>query len=271
MKKCLLTGFIFLFTLAAFSQPGLHIGVFGTFNNTWIEKQDNYGTLAPFQNPVVRASELAYKYTWGGNGGVQVGYNFNKHWGVEAAILYNSTGQNYNDNFSGPATIPEGTFGAGGAPVNVQRSIKLTYLQVPLMGKYTVGSRKLKFFAAWGPQVGFRTSAREQVKIAGYVYLPDSLAFTPGQRFQTFDLGLAVQAGVQVYFTRHIYAEFGLSAYQGVLDINGAVLQQLGWYSKNDTHYKKSYNFDAGVTAGIHYLITFKKKIYYPSYTAPPN
>ena len=183
-------------------EPGFDIGISGTFSSTFILKQNNYGTLDPFANAIVRQSELAYKATWGENGGICLGYTITKHWGVQTEVQYNLTGQNYEDNFTGPATTRDGTFGAGQMPVNVQRVVKLNYIQIPLMAKYIVGKDKYKFFACLGPQIGFRTYAYQQVKIAGYVYTPDSLNFTTNQRFQTFDVGFALQAGGQFYATQ---------------------------------------------------------------------
>lgn len=255
MKKNILLAIILLFTTTGFAQQGFHLGLSGTFNSTWILNQNNYGTLAPFRDPVVRGSEMAYKYTWGGNFGGVVGHNFTEHWGIQAEVQFNITGQKYDDNFSGPATIPEGSFGAPGTRVNVKRSISLGYIQIPLMGKYISGGKKVKFFACLGPQIGLRTGAKETVKIADYTYLPDSLAFSPSEKFKTFDVGITAQAGVEIYASRNVYFDIGLSSYLGLLDINGKVLKTLDWYSKNDVSYQSSRNFRAGLMAGVHFLI----------------
>ncbi len=236
------------------AQSGFDLGVSGTFNSTWILRQNNYGTLASFANPIVRGSEMNYKTTWGGNGGLSLGYRITKHWGVQAEVQYNITGQKYEDNFEGPAIIPQGTFGGTSQRVNVQRDVKLGYIQIPVMVKFTAGKEKVRFFACLGPQIGIRTSVYEQVKVAGYVYLPDSLKFTPDQKFQKVDVGVALQAGVQLYATPHLYFDIGLSLYQGIMDINGKALQDLGWYDKNHITYQKSYNFRGGLMVGIHYM-----------------
>ena len=253
-KNILLTGCVVLMGMFLSGQQGFDLGVSGSFNTIFILKQNNYGTLAPFANSIVRSSEMAYKPTWGGNSGLCLGYKITKNWGIQAEVQYATAGQKYEDNFEGPATIPEGTFGSTSERVNVTRVVKLSYVQIPLMVKFTAGSDKYKFFAALGPQIGIRTSAYEQVKIAGYVYLPDSLNFTPGQKFQTIDVGFALQAGVQIYATPHLYFDLGISAYEGITDINGKVLKTLGWYDKNHLSYQKSYNFRGGIMVGIHYV-----------------
>jgi hypothetical protein len=257
MKKSILliTGLI-LCTLISTAQQGFDLGVAGSFNSAWILKQNNYGTLDPFASPEVRQSEMAYKYTWGGSAGVCLGYIFTKHWGLQSGLQYTITGQNYNDNFDGPAYIGSDTIGSVASRVNVQRVVKLSYLQIPLLVKFMAGKDKAKFFACLGPQIGIRTSAYQQVKIAGNVYTPDSLNFTAAQRFQTVDFGFVVQAGVQLYATPHLYFDLGLTAYEGVTDINGTVLKDLGWYDKNHLSYQKSYNFSGGILLGIHYVFS---------------
>lgn len=251
-KAILLTCCLLLAALGLFAQSGFDLGVSGTFNSTWILKQNNYGTLAAFHNTEVQKSRLDYTYTWGGNGGICIGYKITKHWGVQAEVQYDATGQKYNDNLEGPATIPEGTFGPNYAPVNVQRTLKLNYIQIPFMVKYTAGKKNVKFFACLGPQIGIRTTAYEQVKIASYVYLPDSLNFTIAQKFQTFDIGFALQAGVQIYATPHLYFDIGLSAYEGIFDINGPKIKS---YSQDHgLYYQHTYNFRGGIMVGIHYV-----------------
>jgi hypothetical protein len=261
MKKNILVLISCLLVITATGQKGFDIGISGAFTNTYIWRQNNYGTLSPFALEVVRQSEMNYKPTWGGYGGIDLGYNFTKNWGIKASVQYCITGQQYFDNFTGPATIPEGTFGAGGTRVNVQRDVKLGYVQIPLMARYvTTKGKRAKFFVAVGPQFGIRTSAYEQVRIEGHVYLPDSLAFTPGQKFQSFDVGVALNFGVDVYIIKRLYLEIGLSGYCGIMDLNGNELRKLGWYDKNHITYQKSHNSSAGLQVGIHYVFRSKPK-----------
>jgi hypothetical protein len=251
--KTLFLSLLIVFTVTVTAQKGFHIGASGTFNSAWILNQNNYGTLGPFQLGVVRSSEMNYKLTWGGNAGIVLGYNFKKNWGIQTEIQYNITGQKYEDNFEGPATIPEGTFTGR---VNVKRDIRLSYLQIPLLAKFICSKgRTAKFFMCLGPQVGVRLTAREEVRIANYIYLPDSLDYNPKQKFQTIDVGIALQLGTEIYVTDHLYFDVGLSVYGGLYDINGNALRNLDWYSKNDVNYQKSYNFRGGLMVGLHYII----------------
>ena len=257
MKKIYALLSLLTLVFAAQAQTGFDIGVSGTFSSTWIYTQNNYGTLAPFQNPVIRTSEMDYLPTWGGNGGITLGYNFNRFVGLKVELQYSTAGQKYEDNFEGPATIPEGTFGSPSERVNVKRQIKLSYFQIPLLVKVmTKKGRVAKFFAAIGPQFGFRTFAQENVQVAGFEYVYSPTAnFKTNEKFRTFDMGIALQLGTDIYCTDHLYVEVGLNVYQGLTDINGKKLQDLGWYSQNDVEYHRSYNARFGLMVGLHYII----------------
>ncbi len=264
MKKLILFGFVFQMFLFTHAQEGFHLGASGNFSNTWIYTQNNYGTLAPFTLGVVRVSEMDYKLTWGGGGGIVLGYNFTQNWGLQGEILYNYTGQKYEDNFVGPAVIPQGTFGPKNERVNVKREIRLSYIRIPIMAKFiTNKSHVAKFYCTLGPQIGVRLGAKEEVRIADNVYLPDSLAFTPEQKFQRVDVSIALQIGTEIYATDNLYFDLGLTGFVGVFDINGDVLKKLDWYSKNDVSYKKSFNANVGLVVGVHYLFGQGRQDYF--------
>lgn len=257
MKKLYAIVSILALGICTYAQTGFDIGISGTFNSTWIYTQNNYGTLAPFQNAVIRTSEMDYLPTWGGNGGISLGYNFNRFAGIKMEIQYSSAGQKYEDNFEGPAIIPQDTFGSPSERVNVKRQIKLSYIQIPLMAKFTTKKgRVAKFFAAIGPQFGFRTFAQENVQVADFEYVYSPIAnFSPKEKFKSVDVGIALQFGTDIYATDNLYIEVGLNVYQGLTDINGKKLKDLGWYSQNDVEYHRSFNARFGLMVGVHYII----------------
>ncbi|MCW5907106.1 MAG: PorT family protein [Chitinophagales bacterium] len=257
MKRFLLLCLIYFWVATANSQEGFHLGASGTFSSTWILNQNNYGTLEPFQKSYVKQSEMDYLPTWGGNAGVVLGYTFPKNIGVQAELQYNVTGQKYEDNFEGPATVPVDsgsvTLGSASVRVNVKRNIKLQYLQIPILFKALAGkSEKAKFFVCIGPQIGFRTYAFEEVKVGDIPY--SNLPFKASEKFKAVDVGLALQTGVEIYATRYLFIDIGLSAYGGLNDLNSKAMKELEWYSKNDVSYQKSYNFRAGLMVGVHYV-----------------
>jgi hypothetical protein len=237
-------------------RKGLHIGAVGSFNSVWITNQNNYGTLNEFNEQIVRQSEMDYLFTWGGNVGVELGYNFHKRWGIQIEPSFAWAGQKYDDDFLGPVAksdatspihVPETRY------VNVQRTVRLNYFQLPLMLKFqTRLDDRTNFFVMVGPQVGFLTSATEEVKVNYNVY--DALRFTADQKFQKIDVGLALNLGLDIYPTDWLYISVGLPTYVGLTDINGNVLKKLEWYSKNDLNYQKSKNFRIGLQLGAHYF-----------------
>lgn len=251
MNRILLTlGFAFAF-LFSVAQRGFHLGASGTFNFNMIFPQHNYRTLLMFKEPFVRTAEMDYKATWGGNGGICLGYGFHKNWSIQTEVQYNSTGQRYEDNFVGPATIPEGTFGSGSERVNVKRNVRLSYVQIPIMAKFvSTKGYVAKAFVSFGPQIGVRTAAKEEIYVADFLYT-DTL-FSARDKFNSLDLGFAIQSGVELYANDNLYFDIGLSVYQGFLDINSKKVRY--WYSQNDPEYTSSYNFRVGLMAGVHYI-----------------
>ncbi len=96
-----------------------YLGFTSSFNNTYI-----------VDAKAIKSNSLSYESTFGISYGIQAGYIFSKHWGMEVAWLLNSwEGQNYrNANLYGRTTDLNYT----------EKSIALTYSQVPLLVQYKV-------------------------------------------------------------------------------------------------------------------------------------
>jgi len=250
----------FLITLLlpalVFAQyKNFHLGITGAANASFILNQNNYGTLAPFKQQVVRQSELAYLFTPGGTAGINFGYFFDEKWGIETHILYLRAGQHYEDDMYGPATIPQGTFGTkGDRRVKVKRNIDFNYIQIPVLGKFAYGDKLAKFYVSLGPAFGAQIGGSEKVTIAGHSYVNDSLNFSFNEKFRKYDIGIAFNFGVDIWFGRYWFLNIGLHNYCGVVDINGDKMRQIDWFSKNDLTYQKSYNFYTGLNVGFHYV-----------------
>ncbi|MDX2001256.1 MAG: porin family protein [Chitinophagales bacterium] len=237
------------------AQNGFHIGSTSTFGGSWILNQNNYETLEGCA--VISKSELGYRFKFGYNLGVQMGYNFNNRIGIVWAVTYNQAGQNYEDTFNpGAAFCPD--------PYHVVRKIDLKYLQVPLYFKYTFGpyGKRIQYYGMLGPQLGIMLKPTETVVING---VEKTDLQSANLKFHDFDFGLALGAGADIYLNQHIYFEIGALTYLGT-DINGNYVRNLEWFSKNDVGYQSSHNFRLGLDVGIHYLFNktaenpFKKK-----------
>ena len=278
MKKIIFSLLILVTSFSAFIQrgswdgmmrKGLNVGVVGSFNSSWILNQNNFGTLEKFQDPLVRQSELAYIFTWGGNVGADLTYNFHKRWGISFQPSYSWAGQNYNDDMWGAVGVPktsdtlQGWYvpAKGAKRTNVKRDIKLNYFQIPILVRFqTKIGDNANFYVQLGPQIGVRTFAKESVQIKGYDYV-SATSFPPNKRFNLIDAGLALNFGVDIYATDWLYFNLGLANYVGLTDLNGKVIKDLDWYSKNDVGYQKSYNMRVGLQAGVHFFL--KKQRFY--------
>jgi hypothetical protein len=260
-------------------RTGIHIGVSGSFNSTWILNQNNYNTLDKFSIPIVRQSEMDYVFTWGGQVGVEIGYNFKKSWGIQFEPSFSWAGQKYDDDFSGPvdAVGIKGNFYPTGSYinsqgtlitatpteyysptfgyVNVRREVTFTYVQLPIYAKYQTHIGDIaNYYVMLGPQINYRMSGSETVWVKHIVY-KDQTNFTPDQKFQKLDVGMSLNTGVEIYAKEWCYLNIGLVAFGSFIDLNGKDLKNLEWYSKNDLKYQESHNFYMGLHLGVHFYL----------------
>jgi hypothetical protein len=260
-------------------REGFHMGVQGSINSVWILNQNNYNTLDLFYVPIVRQSEMDYVFTWGGQVGVDIGYNFKKKWGIDFQPAFSWAGQTYDDDFSGPvAAIPDPTHVGQFLPdpnvknaalyfrgdytyVNVRREVKFNYIQFPVYARFQTHIGDIaNFYVMLGPQLNYRSSASENVWVNHAAYVnPNN--FTPDQKFQKLDIGVGLQTGIDIYATEWCYFNIGITSFIAVNDLNGNVLKSLDWYSKNDLDYQSSRNFYIGLHAGVHFYLD--KQHYY--------
>lgn len=268
-------------------RKGLHVGVQGSFNSTWIIQQNNYNTLNLFYIPIVRQSEMDYVFTWGGQIGAEIGYNIIKRFGIEFHPSFSWSGQFYDDNFTGPVaaianpnptpngplyipdpniianptnpTNPTPYFSGDYRYVNVRREVKFTYMQFPIYAKYQTHIGDIaNYYVMLGPQINYRQSASEQVWVNYWQYkYPNELS--PDQKFQKVDIGLSLNTGVDIYATDWLYFNIGLVSFIAFNDLNGDALKNLGWYDKNHVSYQASHNFNMGLHAGVHFYLTPKR------------
>jgi hypothetical protein len=102
------------------SPAGLsYIGISANLNNTWL-----------LDRQALSSENLKYELTFGGSYGMQGGYYFANRWGIQTAWILNSwQGQNYRnlDEYGRTTSLDYS-----------QKSISLTYLNVPLLFQYRI-------------------------------------------------------------------------------------------------------------------------------------
>lgn len=257
MKRLLLLLLAFpAFTYSVFAQRGFEIGATVVPSSVFIVKQNNYETLDGC--PAISRSELDYNPKWGYTVGGSVGFNFNKRVGLLSGVRYVRTGQNYEDTFNPGAQFCQ-------TPYHVVREVDLRYLRVPLSVRYRVPFRNpdFKFYASAGLYAGWLLQATETVVVNDM----NRTNLTPTkEKFDAVDMGLNVGIGAEYFITKSLFLSLGIASDFGLLDMNGPAIKDLEWFSKNDVGYKKSRNFNAGLSIGMHYIFNpgsqnpFKKK-----------
>lgn len=253
MHKIVLSIALISLTIGTFAQNTFHIGAAAAPTGIFILKQNNFGVLQEdeFSDPTVRKSELAYLPYFGFTAEVNFGYFIQEKYstktpkfGVQSALIYSKQGQHYED-FMFERT-------AQGNRKQVNRNVDLTYLQIPFLFNYYKGRKQHKFYTSAGPQFGFLIIAKEEIFIDGELKNYD---ITEEQKFRKFDFGLALNLGYQYHFADNFFLNVGWHNYVGAIDLNGQYIRDLGWFSKNDTQYRKSRNFRTGLNVGISYVI----------------
>jgi hypothetical protein len=227
---------------------------------------------------------MDYVFTWGGQVGINIGYNILKRFGIEFQPSFSWAGQIYDDNFTGPvatngvyngATQTYGNGNIAGNPVdpnnptpyysgtyryvNVRREVKFNYIQFPIYAKYQTHIGDIaNYYLMIGPQLNYRQNASETIYVNYWQYrYPNEL--TPDQKFQKIDYGVSFNTGVDIYATDWMYFNIGIVSFIAINDLNGQSLKNLDWYSKNDVDYQKSRNFYIGLHGGVHFYLTPKK------------
>jgi hypothetical protein len=235
------------------AQNKVHVGVAGGPTGIFILKQNNFGVLQEdeFSDPIVRQSELAYLSYFGYTLEVNGAYYFKPNnfikparFALESAIIFSKQGQHYEDFMFERTAV--------GQRKQVNRNVDLSYLQIPVLFKYYSGSKTHKFYASTGPQIGFLLKANEELFVDG---VEKNYGITEKDKFRTFDWGLVVNLGYEYHINNNLYLNFGWHNYVGIIDLNGKFIRDLGWFSKNDTSYRKSRNFRTGLNIGVNYIL----------------
>jgi hypothetical protein len=241
MKKSLsLILFAILLAGPLMSQKQLYFGLSGTGLSSIVTNQNNYGV-----------SPLDYKVVIGASGNVNVGFDFNKHFGLKLEIGYTKMGQKYEK--SKKDTV-------------FARNVKLNYLQIPLMFKYRTGGESARFYLQLGPQIDFLVSASQDYTLNDSVFVRTgkNLADQPfvfgektiTERFSSLDVMGRLDLGVDISIVKNLCLNIGLTMAYGFLDINAPDWRM----NDSDGNYNPSHNIYAGLNVGLNYVLPLGSK-----------
>jgi len=250
MKKTL-SFILFALLFAAgplMSQKQLYFGVGGTILSPYTIHQNNYGLPFLFDEKMTSMK---------GSGNINIGFDFSNHFGLKVEIGVASLGQDYKDK----------SHGVNGVNDLYARSIKMNYMQIPLLLKYRTGGETTKFYLAVGPQFNFLTSATQTYTKNGAAYTNDTVKtvslvnFNAGaddvkSRYNSMDIMARLDVGIDIIIVKHLLLNVGVTMAYGLTDINVTDFR-IKDYTGN---YNASHNAYGGVNVGLCYLLPIGSK-----------
>lgn len=233
-------------------KGSFHFGVTTAINNTWIK----------FDNEEKNNEHYKYNTTfkWAPLG-MAIGYKFNDRHDLQTEAYLSHQGQHYE-------LVAQGD---GSGAVIGEKRIDLTYLQVPLLWKYTSGDAT-RFNVHFGPQLGFLLNGEEvnEITRSGGIHRNGSAIPTgttilverkdgkdrihDGQgKFNKLDPYLVLGFGLEKDITDHLYLSGNLRFRYGFADIRAGetVVDQT-----TGDKYILRYNIYGGAQFGLHYIIS---------------
>ncbi len=254
MKKTL-SFILFALLFAAgplMSQKQLYFGIGGTVLSPYTIHQNNYGLPFLFDEKMTSMK---------GAGNINIGFDFTNHFGLKVEIGVATLGQDYKDK----------SHGTNGNNDLYARSIKMNYMQIPLLFKYRTGGEMTKFYLAVGPQFNFLTSATQTYTKNGLPYagFPSAdtvktvshVNFNAGTedikaRYNSMDIMARLDMGIDIIIVKHLLLNVGVTMAYGLTDINATDFQ-IKDYTGN---YNASHNAYAGLNLGLCYLLPIGSK-----------
>jgi len=220
----------------AISQKHFSFGIAGTGLTTVITNQNNYGL--PF--------EMSYRPAFSGSCNVNTGFDLSDRYGLRTGIGFARLGQNYKDTYNDTAYT---------------RNIRLDYLQIPVLFKYTATVKFSNFYAMGGLQFGLLLAATQRYLKNGATYdepvpgewpKPELIGEqTITDRYNSLDIMIRADLGAEMNIAENLLLNAAVTLAYGLKDINAP-----DWKISDHTgQYHASHNIYAGITFGINYLL----------------
>ncbi|HUM52002.1 MAG TPA: outer membrane beta-barrel protein [Chitinophagales bacterium] len=164
-------------------NQGFHIGAFISINNIWLSNK----SFSCSEN----VSSIKPKIDFGKSYGLNIGYDYNDHWGIELEAQYAEQGQKYSET---------------SVSMNAIKEINLNYLKFPLMVKYkqsfinNYNSKPIVMSFLFGPQMGFLLKKET---------LLNKQSIPCNQGYSKVETGLAAGIDFDLYMMRYMYLTIG--------------------------------------------------------------
>ncbi|MDX2001304.1 MAG: outer membrane beta-barrel protein [Chitinophagales bacterium] len=206
---------------------GLYIGI-----NTSVFQNRLFFNEEAFYPLIGKDAKFSFK--WGYNYGVTVGYNFSRHFGIQAEWTVNSTqGMTYSENLYGKI------------PIN--GNIMLRYMQMPIMAKYKLS--KVSTFTGYPVSLNLVGGVLYSRLTQSEIQINESRLTNTSDLFAKNELGLLAGIEYDMYFNRNFFATVGARS---------SVTTDVRTLVGNNSN--PSYNLVLGVHAGIHYQFAGRDK-----------
>jgi hypothetical protein len=233
-------------------KGSFHLGLTTAINNTWIK----------FDNEEQNNEHYQYNTTfkWAPIG-LAIGYKFNDRHDLQAEAYLSGQGQHYQ-------LVARGD---GSGSVIGEKRIDLTYLQVPLLWKFTSGDAT-RFNVHFGGQVGLLLKGEEVNEITGSggVHRNGSaiqkgittlaerkngqdVVYDGQGEFNKVDPYLVLGFGLEKDVTDHLYLSGNLRFQYGFADIRAG--ETVVDHTTGDKYILR-YNLYGGAQFGLHYIIS---------------
>jgi len=259
MKKYLLLFGLLACSTFAFAQGDFtpsttnrfEVGLKAGLNNTWII----------IDNEIDNNEHHDHQFMIKPLGGASIGYKFTENASLMLEGFYSRQGANYDL-----------TDGNGSGNVIGEKKIKLDYLVVPLLIKYT-GSGSTRFAFQIGGQMAFLLSGEEENTFnqsgtiaksftggpRDYVQGTHLIATTDADKetpytgkFNKKDFNVVADIGMEQELSENAYLSLGLRLVYGFKDIRSGEVQT---HPNDLDKFTLRYNVTGGLHAGIHWFL----------------
>lgn len=206
----------------AFAQKGLHVGVQGGYNASFVLGDKDY-----------LVEEYEYDEKFGRAYGVALGYNLLDWLGVQVEVNSSHKGFNYermvNDQL-------------------IERQLNMEYLDIPVMLKYTSPGPGLQTFVMGGVQYSLLEKIEMKGNFSGGEMMPAATEF-----FDHDDVAVVTGVGVNFPLPENFFVSFGARATYGLTDVTDPQWRM----PRSAEFYRPGRNMTIGLLGGLHYFIPF--------------